>query len=135
MKKITNENISYFAGYFDGEGCIHARNIYNRYYTIEVQVTSTYPMVCREMCRVFGGAVISASHGNSKTRHKFKNQRDFYRWRIFGPNAILVLQRLLPFLREKKEQARLGIRLYKEKTRHRKSQLVAQITALKRVQY
>jgi hypothetical protein len=135
MRKITNEELSYFAGYFDGEGCIHARYNHSRYFTVEVLVTSTYPMVCRSMCRAFGGVVSHNRHGNSKTRHKFKNYRNFYRWRIFGTNAIVVLKRLFPFLREKKEQARLGIRLYKEKDRIRKSQIVAQIASLKRVQY
>jgi hypothetical protein len=135
MKRIKNEELSYYAGYFDGEGCIHARINYSKYFALEAQLTSTYPMVCRSMCKAFGGSVYSSTHGNSKTRHKYKNCRRFYRWRVFGPNAIPVLQRLLPFLREKKEQARLGIRLYKEKDRVRKSQIVAQIASLKRVQY
>jgi len=135
MKKVTNEELSYFAGYFDGEGCIHARTLYSKYFAIEILVTSTYPMVCRSLCHSFGGVVTHNRHGNPKTRHKFKNHRNFYRWRVYGPHAILVLERLYPFLREKKEQARLGIRLYKEKNRIRKSQIVAQITALKRVQY
>lgn len=135
MRKVTNEELNYFAGYFDGEGCIHARFNDSKYLSLEVQLTSTYPMVCRSMCKAFGGAVTSGSHGNSKTRHKFKNCRRFFRWRVFGEKSIPVLKRLLPFLREKKEQARLGVRLYKEKDRVRKSQIVAQIASLKRVQY
>ena len=93
--------LSYLAGFFDGEGCILARKRGNSAeLALDVTQVSTEPLSM--FCEEFGGAVTT----------QYRGTEVIYRWRLYGRARIeLALQELLPYLRVKREQARLALEL------------------------
>lgn len=115
------EEMAYYAGILDGEGCI------SYYKSLSVAVEGLYPKTLIDMHTVFGGSVSEIKRGN---------KRRYYRWRIYGKEAARCLEMLLPYLREKKEQAELGLEAacYPKHSDKRK-QLTARLRALKKVEH
>jgi len=126
VKKPSEIELSYLAGYFDGEGCIHISKCGARI----VSIKSCYPKVVKTFHRLYGGSF-------SKDRNNKKNiyWRNYFYFRVFGKNAVNTIKSLCPFLREKKEQARLFIKHASSKDAHTKAQYAVQIKSLKKVKY
>lgn len=80
------------AGYFDGEGCITVAS------GLRCLVTATYPESCLGLKAAFGGRVV-----RRKTRPGEKVQ---YQWTAYGKQALTALCTMIPYLHEKKLQAR-----------------------------
>ena len=60
-----------------------------------------------ERCQEIAGALVV----NVKMNHKNSAWKEAYHWRAEGRNVVPILTELLPYLVEKKEQARLVILL------------------------
>lgn len=87
--------LAYLAGWLDGEGCF----LYGT--TPRVSASNTYPPVLVRLSEVFGGAV-------SKTKpSRYTAHRTCWQWSVTGPNALRLVEALLPYLREKRDQASL----------------------------
>ncbi len=115
------EEMAYYAGIIDGEGCI------SYYKSLGVSVEGLYPKTLIEMHTVFGGSV---------SEIKRANKRRYYRWRIYGQDAGRCLQMLLPYLREKKEQAEVGLEaMCYPKHSDKRKMLTAHLKALKKVEH
>ena len=115
------EEMAYYAGIIDGEGCI------SYYKSLGVSVEGLYPKTLIEMHTVFGGSV---------SEIKRINKRRYYRWRIYGQDAGRCLQMLLPYLREKKEQAEVGLEaMCYPKQSDKRNMLTAHLKALKKVEH
>lgn len=115
------EEMAYYAGIIDGEGCI------SYYKSLGVSVEGLYPKTLIEMHTVFGGSV---------SEIKRINKRRYYRWRIYGQDAGRCLQMLLPYLREKKEQAEVGLEaMCYPKHSDKRKMLTAHLKALKKVEH
>ena len=119
LKRI--EEMAYYAGIVDGEGSIAY------YKSLSVAVEGLYPKTLIDMYTVFGGSVSEIKRD--------KNRR-YYRWRIFGQSAAQCLQMLLPYLREKKEQAEVGLEaVCYPKGSDKRLQLTTRLRDLKRVEH
>jgi intein/homing endonuclease len=126
VRQPSEIELSYLAGYFDGEGCIHISKTGARV----VGIKSCYPKVVKTFHKFYGGKF-------TKDKNNKKNiyWRNFFYFRIFGENSVNVIRSLYPFLREKKEQARLFIKHASSKDAHTKTQYAVQIKSLKKVKY
>ena len=84
----------WIAGYFDGEGCVE-------YYkdTPRLRIGNTHLPTLVYIQRCLGGTV--------SAQVLRANQRPFFKWSVHGKNALHVASLLIPFLREKKDQAEL----------------------------
>ena len=92
---LTNSDLAYMAGYFDGEGCITVAS------GLRLLVTATYPAGCEKLRAAFGGRLCKR-----KTDPKNKQQ---WQWTLFGEAAHGALRRLAPYMLEKQEQALLAM--------------------------
>ena len=96
----TRDDLIYFAGLFDGDGCISA--------------SAETPRVVLNMCSKetvdsFAEAFqMTVSHVDN---HNKGNRRDTWQARVSGTKALIVLQSLVPHLRLKKRQAEIAIEI------------------------
>ena len=98
-------SLQYLAGFFDGEGCVsfHNREKGSRSPVLCISVFQRVPEIPKEFVRRFGGIIIKTGNG--------KLAGDGFRWRATTVKAYYALQALLPFLRVKKKQAVVGMKL------------------------
>ena len=93
-RKLTRTFLAYIAGLLDGEGCLRLKGSVE-----EVSITSCYP---HHLCRIrskFGGTL---RHFPPKDQ-----RRGCYRLVLYGPKALFLLEKILPYLQEKRYQALL----------------------------
>lgn len=101
MKKM---DIAYWAGFFDGEGCISLdsrkgkRNI-----IFSVSIGQANPWLIQHLQFTFGGAVKHRSIGSCG------NKRPFWIWHAYAKQALLFLEIVCPFLKIKKQEAEIAI--------------------------
>jgi hypothetical protein len=99
--------LAYCAGIIDGEGCI---GIYGRSdrqtYFASIQVAMCEPQAIDLLFQTFGGR---------RTINSVQRKNPAYRpqhvWSVRAKDAVKALERLLPFLRIKKQQTRNALRL------------------------
>lgn len=115
MKK-TLPSLSYLAGYFDGEGSIGlyiSSSRSSRYksgfktpsWSTQVKLGACYKPNVNAFSYWFGGNV--RPHDRATTKHR----RSFI-WRLCNKKDIIhFLQAIIPYLREKKPQAELMLRV------------------------
>jgi len=94
---IDKEKLAYFAGLFDGEGCVSAS--IGGCLQVTVGNTVIKPLTLGQ--KLFGGSV----NGYSR-----KNRKVCYTWRLCAKNGSNFLQCILPYLLIKDKQAILGIK-------------------------
>jgi hypothetical protein len=105
---ISELPVAYFAGHFDGEGCIHGRSqVGKKSHVLTVQVCGYYEETVRDYCAKWGGSVSCRAKGSSNGSSV--SRCDVYRWVAAGKNAISFLKDVLPYLREKRVQAELAV--------------------------
>lgn len=109
-KTIGETDACYFAGYFDGEGCI---NIHWRIrgekphgsFDLKIAISCTFESIVRLMAVVLGGAT---------QEHKWKVARigkaRQWIWQASNREAAHILRALLPYLTVKRDEAELAIR-------------------------
>ena len=86
--------LAYFAGFFDGEGCVAA---YRRKYVVSLTNCDVRPLV---RARELWGGFISRQTVESR---KFA-LRDLWRWQIYGQKSRAFLEAIRPFSLLKREQ-------------------------------
>lgn len=113
--------LSYLAGFFDGEGCV----LYDR-----IMVDNTNPYILEKYFIAFdGGRIYLKSPAGDNTRAG-------YRWVAYGDTARNALRKMMPYLIEKKEQALINLDIlnYKASSPER-SEMKEKLKQLKRVVY
>lgn len=99
-------NLAYFAGLLDGEGCIRIGKFLNSSeevrYRGQCQIAMTHPAPIRWLAKTFGGGIYK--------HHPIGVSKPCYYWQANAKDAAGLLQQALPFLKVKKEQAKLLIR-------------------------
>ncbi len=114
MVSIADTLLAYFAGIVDGEGCIRAmRSFYTRRktgervlaYSASVVVVNTNRPLLKLFKANFGGSI--------HPRKLVRNRKPCFSWHIGNRAAAVFLERLLPYLREKKRQAVVAIHCQK----------------------
>ncbi len=124
MGKKRND-LAYFAGFFDGEGCIciaSQRSQYKekifRHYRLEVVIGSTNHWIIELMKMQFGGYVYLDKRDNRPTL----THRPFWRWMICSKQAMSFLQEILPYLHLKKAEAEIAITWQSQRRKGKSSQ-------------
>lgn len=105
---MTENDIAWAAGFFDGEGTIDARprqRAHRCEYRLSLYVGQVDPRPLRLLAVLFGGSVASRRAG--------RRGRPMWMWRVTGVGAETTLRTLLPYLIVKAEQARLALALRK----------------------
>lgn len=98
MKKL---DLAYMAGFFDGEGSI-SLYLDARQYRISVSMSNTNEWVVQWFHLNFGGSLYL------EPKHiKNPNHRDAWRWQLIGKRSMPFLELLFPYLRLKREQAKI----------------------------
>ncbi len=93
---------AWLAGYVDGEGYVG----WDR--TARLRISNTHRPTLAALCARYGGSVYP--------KKRVYRHRPAYSWELTGPRARALLTLLLPFLREKREQAELVLSVPKAST-------------------
>ncbi len=107
--------LAYYAGLFDGEGCItlHPTQISSpnqrHTYFLSVHLTSVNEWVVQQLQFDFGGNIITYEGGGKRNTA--------YRWVITRNKAGDFLTSVLPYLRLKKQRAEIGLQFHSHKKR------------------
>ena len=126
LKAVSQNELSYLAGYVDGEGCMLVAAG-----SITIKVDSCYPKICYRLFKLFGGRFRQIQR-----KFSFKSTtRNYFSWAIHGQKAFVAVTLLLPFLREKKDQAKLLLKAHNTKNSVEKNQIALKIRELKRIVY
>lgn len=113
-KDMRQTELAYYAGLFDGEGCIHIRKTKTKRQQI------TYGLVCKiSMCNFFVLEQLQQSFGGSlhkEREHKYSNRYNkLWTWTLSCIMAKAFLIAVYPFLRLKKSEAELAIQFQETK--------------------
>lgn len=108
-------HLSYAAGLFDGEGCIHIAKRFTRkgrlrYNLLFNMANNKSPSVLEFMKKLFGGS-------NIQTVFKKKGNPHWI-WFISGYKAEEMLLKLKPYLMIKKEECKLALEFQSLNTNH-----------------
>jgi hypothetical protein len=108
---------SYFAGYFDGDGCVLLRREGERWYPC-VSFSQTQPQTLMEMHSIYGGSLTVGKSQDERRRPKLYYQ-------LVQREAVLaMLQDIRPFVVEKRDQVELLLALYRPNMRFADGQLL-----------
>jgi hypothetical protein len=108
---IPDYRVAYCAGYFDGEGCIWVGIQNKKSYYLRISIASGDYETLLLFAELFGGKVTHVKASSSR--------KEIYRWSRNSADAVKTLQRFLPFLTAKREQAELVIDCGWEINEHR----------------
>lgn len=108
---MNRDILIYLAGFTDGEGMIgvYKRGRTQRFspsYEPRLFVGNTNEEVTNLYVKTFGG-------GTTPSKKQTKGGKTYYNWWIYGVPMVRALEAMLPFLRIKKEEAKLVIALQK----------------------
>jgi len=108
---MNKTDLAYFAGFFDGEGCITIRNTKRANGRIErqlcVSIGNTNEWIISQIQFSFDGYIWhNKAHDNN---------RDKWQLILTSRKALNLLESLLPYLTIKRAEAELGIKFQKRK--------------------
>jgi hypothetical protein len=117
-------DLSYCAGYLDGEGC------FTYHKTPQISIESTYPHTLYVFKEMFGGNV------KKRSKRANKASRSSYIWAVYGEDAISLIKIILKYLHEKHQQAVILLKIqgYPPHSFMRKH-LLNELKKLKRIDY
>ena len=120
------EKLIYLAGFVDGEGCL-TRNISRNTvkYRPQLRISGTYKPVMEWIKRWFGGNYYTIHRRTAKTKTT-------YDWVISTNQAIALVNRLMPYLKVKKREAKVFVAFYKA-DKATCERLAKRLSALKRL--
>jgi hypothetical protein len=112
MKRDKKSRIAYAAGIIDGEGYIGIKI----YKPNKSNGCINYTYLPRIVIKMNSGQIMDFFHGMFGGKVNLVPQRDSgyfpgFVWEVCGSTATKILKQMLPFLRTKKKQAELAIRL------------------------
>ena len=128
--KVTKSELNYYAGFFDGEGCIMIKKKHSRrpYHTLDIAISLTNLNTLEDFKRAFGGAIYGAYKSKA-------NYKDKWSWMIGGNKALAFLKAIYPYLRLKSREAELGIEFQERKKYLRDDILKEGREAIQEAQY
>lgn len=111
---MDKKDLIYFAGIVDGEGCIHIDSYgakgknKNQVGQIRLRIRHTYYPLIVWIKDTFGGSLYKCK----KIQPRFKNT---WEWQVSCKKAAEILQKILPYMKVKAQQARLVIKFQETK--------------------
>ena len=129
---MNNIDLSYTAGFFDGEGCIRINKRFRKQYNAEYSIFVSIGQ--KE------GSTLDWIKNNFNIGNVYLVKKDkSFVWALSNNNAYLFLKQIAPFLKYKKPQAELAIKFYEEciiANRHRnKTKGISEKELLEREEY
>jgi len=132
---VTDKDLAWCAGYFDGEGSVNA--YWDHRFPNTVIMGASLPNTCLpslyRLQRMFGGSV--KGHNGLKAQLLHPKWRPCYRWRISGERACDFFKSIHPYLDEKGPQVDTYLELRQTKDHGRRRILVERLKRLKHVSY
>ena len=123
---MTNEQqLIYLAGFVDGEGCLtHSRDKKHGRHRPQLRISGTFKPIMQWIKMLFGGNyyVIKPRKGQNKAS---------YDWVLSTNQAIELVKCLMPYLKVKKEEAKVFVSFYKSDIKT-SIKLANQLSTLKR---
>jgi hypothetical protein len=119
--KMQDLESSYLAGFFDGEGSITivygntAKRHLSPNHSLQVSVGNTDPSIPELLHKKYGGSL--------QVRKAKENCRQVHQWIIRGSQCAIPLKDMLPFMRQKSNQAKLAIEFQASKPSYNKTKL------------
>lgn len=111
-REYAETDLAYAAGIIDGEGCVSicrtGRSNGKYSYVPKVVVSMTDKEAIEWMASTLGGNMSST---------KLRSGKTIYSWHLYGPKLLVVMPKLMPYLRVKKMQAELTIPIQKIRSR------------------
>lgn len=131
-KEITETEKAYFAGLFDGEGCVNIHKIESSgydIYSLRVNFGLTYADILYKMKKMFGGTIhkrdvskrLKAPYMCRAINAGLANPDNFkqtYEYEISGKEAWIFLKIIEPYCEEKKEQVNTAIEFFNGNRSH-----------------
>ena len=109
---MTEIELAYMAGLFDGEGCISITKVYpkqtnlhNASYGLTTRVSMVDKNIPEFFYSTFGGHLVEKKPRKSEEKLQWK-------WGACGANASICLRELLPYLRSKTEEAEIALNFW-----------------------
>ncbi len=99
--RLTKTQAPYIAGFVDGEGCIDISNCGKGYTYATVSIGNTHFETMEWLAKLTGVKV------TEECRRESMGKRRFWYVRLSGRRAAHLLRQIYPFLRVKREQARV----------------------------
>lgn len=96
---MTDTDIAYAAGFFDGEGCISI----SKNGAVDIRVTNTAKNVLVRLQAIFGGSITNRTQKANKTQ---------YAYSFYGENAVEFIKLIKPYLIDKLPQAEAVLEYY-----------------------
>jgi len=104
FKQLSSEDLQYYAGFLDGDGCINAQIIRRPDYALGFQIRVSITMFQKSTRHWF----LVQTHKLFGVGTLRKRPDGMSEYAIVGPNTVkALLQFLLPYLRLKRKQAEL----------------------------
>ena len=113
---LSDENygklLAYFAGFFDGEGCIFINRFWSaarqkRFYALQITVTNTNPVPLKLYQEIYGGAL------RYRKRNK-SHEKSTATWTVKSAMAENFLEDMIPHLIVKKDEAEVALEYRKK---------------------
>lgn len=111
---MRKTDIAYFAGLFDGEGCVSITprsNTKRQTFRLQIHITSTNEWIIQQLRFAFGGSIHFVPENSER------NWKASWRWWIGDQKALKFLEIVYPYLKLKKPQVELAIQFQKHKYR------------------
>mgnify|MGYP001241439435 CR=1 FL=1 len=104
---MTEVELAYVAGLFDGEGCVNIWKHNDRgvmRHRLRATLANTHKPFGEWLKREFGGSV---------TVYKSQQHKTLYTWSVYGKACARFLGQIIPYLRLKQDQAVVAIEFQK----------------------
>ena len=119
-------HLAWFAGLFDGEGCVtikpvHSKEYRRTSYQLGIQIAMTHAETVKRVSEFWG-------RGNLRTQEQGGfGTKQVWVWRAQADDALAILEECLPYLFTKKAEAEVGITFQKRKQEIRRMWSLAHI--------
>ena len=130
-KNINKTNLSYLAGYIDGDGCFYIGKVTNKKRTVHkfpqsIVITSVNKEVLTWYKQLYGGAI-------STNYNVPKNNKPLHQYSLRKFKAVPLAKEIYPYLVEKREEAHVFLDFATSKNIKERINLISKMHILKDV--
>lgn len=120
-KTVSPIDLAYFAGLFDGEGCVSLAPVKRRQtrvsYQLSIAISLTHLPTLQHVRAIWSLGTVNPV---AEKRLRREHNKPMWRWSALSNQACYILEIVTPLLIVKKAEAELGIAFQHEKRRRKK---------------